>query len=153
MEAAACLCGQRPFFLHMPEAIYTIGETFPVQFAWRLPNNDYLRVVFAAEILDTVPAADKYVVRLNKLIAGRQENKDGELRPQEQFSQEYWAMVADLIGNKISVAYEAQNGHALHMRLATLTGEHNFFTRFEKLERVSEKVEKLLRSKENNELS
>ncbi len=128
----------------MPESNYKVGESFPVQFAWKLPNDDYLRAVFEAEVLDIVPAADKYMVRLQKLIAGRQDDKDGVMRPQEAYAQEYWAMVGKLIGNKVSIAYEVDDGRALHMRLATLTGEHNFFTRYEKLDAVTEKVARLL---------
>ncbi|MCA9922278.1 MAG: hypothetical protein KC419_03160 [Anaerolineales bacterium] len=135
----------------MPEANYTIGESFPVQFAWKLPNQDYLRAVFEAKVLEIVPAADKYIVRLTKLIAGRQENKDGELRHRNDYSKAHWAMVGALVGNKITIAYEVQDGHALHMRLATLTGEHNFFTRYEKLDEVSAKVQKILDSRKRSE--
>ncbi|MFN2207838.1 MAG: hypothetical protein ACK2UT_18090, partial [Candidatus Promineifilaceae bacterium] len=103
----------------MPSAHYTVGEDFPLQFAWRLPEGDYIRAVFRAHILDTVPEADKYIVRLLELQAGRQEDEDGQLRPREQFSREYWSMVGDLVGRKITIAYEADDGRALHMRLAT----------------------------------
>ena len=41
----------------MPTAHYNIGEDFPLQFAWRLPNDDYLRAVFLANVLDLVPDA------------------------------------------------------------------------------------------------
>ncbi len=118
----------------MPTAHYEVGDSFPLQFAWRLPEGDYIRAVFQAEVLDLVPEADKYVVRLNKLVAGRQENEDGELKPQETFSSEYWAMVESLVGRKITISYEADDSKAIHMRLATLTGEHNFFSRYEDAE-------------------
>ena len=114
----------------MPESHYNIGETFPAQFAWRLPNGDYLRAVFRAEVLGIVDAADKYVVRLVELIAGRQENEDGELLQTDQFSKEYWALVGKLIGRRITIAFEADDGHAVHFRLETLTGDHNYFYRF-----------------------
>lgn len=102
-----------------------------MQFAWRLPDGDYLRAVFEAEVLELVPAADKYLVCLRRLVAGRQENSEGELRPKEKFSRNYWALVGQLVGNRITVAFEAEDGRALHMRLETLTGEHNYFYRFE----------------------
>ena len=121
----------------MPAANYKIGESFPIQFAWHLPQGDYLRAVFRAEVLDLVPEADKYLARLIKLEAGRQEDEQGELRFTEQFSKEYWAMVADLVGRKITVAYEVDDGRALYMRLATLTGEHNYFTRYEDAEVIA----------------
>ena len=118
----------------MPTAHYEVVDSFPLQFAWQLPDGDYIRAVFKAEVLDLVPEADKYVVRLNKLVAGRQENEDGELKPQETFSSEYWSIVEGLVGRKITIAYEADDGRAIHLRLATLTGEHNFFTRYEDAE-------------------
>jgi hypothetical protein len=118
----------------MPQAGHKVGESFPVQFAWRLPDGDYIRAVFQAEVLEMVPAADKYIVRLNELIAGRQESAEGEMRPPEAFSQHYWALVGRIVGNKVTIAYEVEDGRALHMRLATLTGEHNFFTRFAEAE-------------------
>jgi hypothetical protein len=121
----------------MPVAHYKIGESFPLQFAWRLPEGDYIRAVFLAEVLDHVPEADKYIARLTKLEAGRQEDEEGELKPTDQFSKEYWALVGDLVGRKITIAYEADDGHALYLRLATLTGEHNFFTRYEDAEVIA----------------
>jgi len=114
----------------MPNANFAVGESYPVQFAWKLPNGDYLRAVFEAEVLAHVDAASKYVVRLTRLVAGRQETKDGVLRPTEAFSKEYWEMVGRLVGRRVSIAYETDDGRALHMRLATLTGKHNFFYRF-----------------------
>ena len=118
----------------MPSANYKIGESFSLQFAWRLPQGDFLRAVFLAEVLDLVPEADKYIARLIRLEAGRQEDEQGGLRPTEQFSKEYWSMVGDLVGRKITIAYEADDGRALYLRLATLTGEHNYFTRYEDAE-------------------
>jgi hypothetical protein len=122
----------------MPAAHYKIGENFPLQFAWHLPEGDYIRAVFAVKVLDLVPEADKYVVGLNELIAWRQENKDGELREPEAFSSEYWPMVHGLVGRKITIAYEADDSRAIHLRLTTLTGEHNFFTRYEDAEVIAQ---------------
>ena len=48
----------------MPTANYKIGETFSVQFAWNLPDGDYIRAVFQADVLDMVAEADKYIIRL-----------------------------------------------------------------------------------------
>ena len=114
----------------MPEAHYKIGETFPAQFAWQLPNGDYLRAVFDAEVLGIVDSADKYVVRLLALVAGRQEDEEGTLKPTAEFSKEYWGLVGKLVGRRLTIAFEADDGHAIHFRLATLTGEHNYFYRF-----------------------
>jgi hypothetical protein len=122
----------------MPTAQYEEGETFALQFAWHLPDGDYIRAVFAAEVLDIVPQADKYLVRLNKLLAGRQEDSEGNLKPTEELAREYWLLVDDLVGRKITIAYEADDSRAIHMRLATLTGEHNFFTRYEDAEVIAQ---------------
>lgn len=118
----------------MPEAHFQIGETFPLQFAWHLPDGDYIRAVFTAEVLDHVPAADKYLVRLGELHAGRQEDENGVLRPTDAFTKEYWQLVGELAGHKLTIAYEADDGRAIHLRLATLTGEHNYFTRYDDAE-------------------
>lgn len=132
----------------MPIAHYEIGETFPLQFAWRLPHGDYLRAVFEARVLDHVAQADKYVVRLEELIAGRQEDAQGEMRAREDFSPEYWALVGRLIGRKLTVAYEADDSRALHLRLETLTGEHNFFTRYEDAEVIARGLQAAARRKQ-----
>ncbi len=124
----------------MPKANYAIGETFAVQFAWRLPDQGYIRAVFEAEVLDLVEAAEKYVVLLRRLIAGRQEDENGRLRDIASFSRDYWALVGNLVGRKITVAYEVDDGRALHMRLETLTGEHNYFYRYSLAEDTARKV-------------
>ncbi len=121
----------------MPEAHFQPGQTFPLQFAWRLPEGDYLRAVFEAEVLELVPAADKYVIRLTLLLAGREDDLDGQPKPAESLTRPYWALVGDLIGRKMTIAYEADDGRALYLRLATLTGEHNFFTRYESAEVIA----------------
>lgn len=116
----------------MPEAKRTVGDWFPVQFVWQLPDGDYIRAVFRAQILDIVPAADKYLVQLEELLAGRQESKDGEMRSKEEMTIPYWVLVREIIGNKVTLAYEVENGRPLHMRLTTLIGKHDFFTRYNK---------------------
>jgi hypothetical protein len=116
----------------MPTANYQKGESFSVQFVWRLPSEDYIRAVFAADVVDIVPAADKYIVRLRELVAGRQESTSGEMRPVAALTQEYWALVGRLQGRRVTIAFESDDGRPLHLRLETLTGEHNFFFRFDK---------------------
>lgn len=121
----------------MPEAHYAVGESFSLHFAWRLPEGEYVRAVFQADVLDLVPGADKYIVRLAQLLGRREETAEGDLKPAEQWTNAYWELVDGLIGRKISVAYEADNSRALYLRLATLTGEHNYFSRFENAEVVA----------------
>lgn len=121
-------------------ATYAIGDSFPAQFAWRLPDGDYIRAVFQVDVLDLVPPAEKYVVRLSQLVAGRQEDPHGQMRPADALNKPYWALVGQLVGRKITVAYEVDDGRALHMRLETLTGEHNYFYRYEMAEDTAQRV-------------
>lgn len=114
----------------MLEATLNIGESFTVQFVWKLPEGDYIRAIFRARILEIDPASEKYLVQLEELLAGRQETAAGEMRPKAEMTLPYWGRVRQIIGNKVTLAYEAADGRPLHMRLATLTGEHNFFTRY-----------------------
>lgn len=115
----------------MPEAHYQPGDSFTLQFAWRLPEGDYLRAVFQADVLELVPAADKYVIRLSRLLAGREDDAEGAVKPLETLSGAYWDLVRGIAGRRITIAYEADDGRPLYLRLSTLTGEHNFFTRYE----------------------
>ena len=125
----------------MPDARFQPGQSFPLQFAWRLPEGDYIRAVFQADVVELVPSADKYVVRLSRLLAGREDDADGAARPLEALEGEHWEQVRNLIGRKITIAYEADDGRPLYLRLATLTGEHNFFTRYEDAEVIARGLE------------
>ncbi|MBX7251559.1 MAG: hypothetical protein K1X50_06200 [Candidatus Promineofilum sp.] len=129
----------------MPEAHYQPGQSFPIQFAWRLPAGEYLRAVFQADVLELAPAAEKYVVRLSQLVAGREETTDGQPKPPEALSRDYWRLVGGLIGRRITLAYEADDGRALYMRLETLTGEHNYFSRYEDAEVIARGIEARLK--------
>lgn len=114
-----------------PEARHQPGQSFSLQFAWRLANGEYLRAIFQADVLDLVPEADKYVIHLSRFLAGREDDAEGQVKPLDALEGEYWNLVRGLVGRTITIAYEADDGHPLYMRLATLTGEHNFFTRYE----------------------
>jgi len=129
----------------MPEAHYKLGESFAVQFAWRLPGGDYMRAVFRADVVEMVPSADKYVVRLSELIAGREDDSGGVPKTPGALTRSYWDLVGNLVGRRITLAYEADDGRALYMRLATLTGEHNYFTRYEDATVIARGVEARLR--------
>lgn len=113
----------------MSNTNYKVGESFKVQFVWRIPTGDFLRAVFEAEVLHLDNVSDKYVVRLREFLAGRQESESGEMRPLEDVSRQHWLRVAQLVDRKISLAFEADDGRPLWLRYETLTGEHNFFTR------------------------
>jgi hypothetical protein len=118
----------------MPKARYQIGDTFPVQFVWKLPEGDFLRAVVEAEVLHIDQSTQKYVVKLRKLVAGRQESESGEMRPVDELARDYWRLVGRIPGKKVSLAFEAEDGRPLWLRLTTLTGEHRFFDRLSVLE-------------------
>ncbi len=115
-----------------------VGSSFSVQFIWQLPNNDFIRAIFKAEVLELMPSADKYVVRLSELVAGRQESASGETLLKEELSSDYWALVGRIQGRRATLAYESDDGRPLRLRLATLTGKHTFFFRLDPLEEVVE---------------
>jgi hypothetical protein len=117
----------------MTEATYKVNDKFRLHFVWRVPNQDFLRAIFEAEVLQRDSVSDKYVVLLTEFIAGRQESGEGEMRTPEQVDRQYWALVSELTGRRISIAYEADDGRPLWLRLETLTGEHNFFRRLNEL--------------------
>ena len=117
----------------MDDANYEVGQTFNVQFVWQIPSGDFLRALFRAAVLTLDPVSGKYVVLLEEFLAGRQEDAGGRMRPLEDVTREYWAKVAGLAGRRISLAYEADDGRPLWLRLETLTGEHNFFSRLNEI--------------------
>lgn len=108
-----------------------IGDSYDIQFVWQLPDEDYIRAVFVARVLDIIEPAQKYFVRLESFRAGRQESADGtQYRSKPERSATYWPLVIDLIGKRATLAWETADGRPLHMRLTTLTGEHDFFRRY-----------------------
>jgi len=117
----------------MVEANFEVGQTFNVQFVWRTRDGDFLRALFQAEVLKLDPESGKYVVLLNEFRAGRQEDTQGVMRPLDEVDKDLWALVSNLEGRRISVAYEADDGRPLWLRIETLTGEHNFFSRLNEI--------------------
>lgn len=115
----------------MPVANHEPGESFRIQFVWQLPHGDFIRAIFRAEVLTLDPQLDRYLLKLAKLEAGRQESERGETRAREEFSDEYWRMVGALIGKRVYLAYEVEDGRPIRLRLDTLTQEHSFFTRLD----------------------
>jgi hypothetical protein len=115
----------------MIKNMYEVGDVFSVQFAWQLPDGDYLRAVFEAKVLALDFGMQRYKVALQKWLAGRQESALGEPRGADDVARDYWEMVGKIAGKKIQVAFEADDGRTLNLKLATLTGENRFFTRTE----------------------
>ncbi len=117
----------------MPEATFRVGDTFELQFVWRSPEGDFLRALFEAEVKKVDSLSNKYVVLLRRFVAGRQESSTGETRAGDELYRQHWALVNQLTGRRVSLAYEADDGRPLWLRWETLTGEHNFFSRLDEL--------------------
>lgn len=115
----------------MVDARYNPGESFPLHFVWQIPNGDYVRAVFRAEVLAHDLSLDRYLLRLAELLSGRQETPQGEMRPKEELALPYWKMVTALIGKRVYLAFEVDDGRPILLRLDTLTQEHRFFTRLD----------------------
>lgn len=116
----------------MTDSTYSVGERFKIHFVWQLPEGgDYIRAIFAAEVLLLDGRSDKYLVRLDEFVAGRQESATGEPRDRNELAHDYWQLVLDKVGRKVEVAFEADDERPLHLRLSTLTEQHKFFRRYE----------------------
>lgn len=131
----------------MVDANHDVGDSFNAQFVWRVPSGDFLRAIFSAEVQKLDPESGKYVVLLERFLAGRQEDAQGNMRDPEAFDREFWALVARLAGRRISLAYEADDGRPLWLRLETLTGEHDFFSR---LNEIPPQLATILAEREEN---
>ncbi len=118
----------------MPDANFQPGDSFPLHFVWQLPEGDFVRAVFRAEVIAHDLSLDRYLLRLAELLAGRQESPQGKVRAREEWALPYWQMVTDLIDKKVYLAFEVDDGRPIRLRLDTLTQEHRFFTRLDKPE-------------------
>ncbi|MEM7798484.1 MAG: hypothetical protein AAF633_04765 [Chloroflexota bacterium] len=117
-------------FLMMPQANHKIGDTFKLQFVWQLPHKGFARAVFNAKVEAFDHFQERYIVFLERLLAKREEDADGTMLDVQQWAQGYWELIAGLEGRRVAVGYEAQDGRPLRLRLATLTLEHGFFTKY-----------------------
>lgn len=107
------------------------GERFNVHFVWKLPDGDFARAVFVAEVESIVEIGSRYQVRLVELLGGRQEAGDSDaLRPTADYDRHHWTLITRLAGQQCTLPFEAADGRPLYLRLPTLTGEHDFFYRF-----------------------
>ena len=113
------------------EKKFEVGDQYRVQFVWKLPNYDFMRVFFEVSILEIDLFEERFVVRLESMVGGRQEAPDGSMRSEDEMAKPLWGRVVGFIGRKVRLPFESAEGHPLHLKYPTLTGEHNFFTRFE----------------------
>ncbi|MCL4871822.1 MAG: hypothetical protein KJ063_22925 [Anaerolineae bacterium] len=113
----------------MIKPAYTLNDTFPIHFVWKLESGDFLRAIFTARVLEMDWEMLRYRIELETFTAGRQESEAGELRGPEQYAREDWARVAQLVGKQIKVAFEVDDGRPIRLKRETLTGENQFFFR------------------------
>ena len=105
----------------MPVANKKIGDNFRIHFVWKIPNEHFVHALFEAKVLDIDSEADRYLISLPELLAKKEEDENGVALPEEEHSADYWQMVYRLIGRRAHIAYEADDGRPLYLRLPTLT--------------------------------
>ncbi len=108
-----------------------VGDSYQVQFVWKLPNYDFVRAFFQVTVDEIDHFEERYVVTLDALLGGRQEAADGSLRPEAEMTKPLWGQIVGFIGRKVRLPYESAEHQPLHLKYPTLTGEHNFFSRYE----------------------
>ena len=111
------------------KAELSVGDVFEIYFVWRIEGDDVIRVFYKAEVVEDQPHENRYMVVLREFVRGRQEAPDGTPREKEELAFDHWRKIFSFVSNRVQVAYEAQDGRPLYLRLATLTGEHTFFER------------------------
>ena len=114
----------------MPEAHYQPGQSFSLQFAWRLPNGDYLRHLSGHRSRSR--ARSRQIRHSSGALFGRPEDEaDGRVKPLDELKGEYWTLVRELSGRTSqSPATRRMTAPALSTTGDT-DREHNFFTRYE----------------------
>ena len=100
----------------MVDARYNPGESFPLHFVWQIPDGDYVRAVFRAEVLAHDLSLDRYLLRLAELLSGRQETPERNA-PERELALPCWKMVTALIGKRVYLAFEVDDGRPILLRL------------------------------------
>lgn len=113
----------------MPTANYKIADRFNLQFVWQIPSEGFVRAIFEAEVEAFDTFQERYIVRLNRLVAKKEESPTGTPLPLSEWSAEHWTMIEALQGKRAAIGYEAQDGRPLRLQLKTLTLEHSYFTK------------------------
>lgn len=111
------------------QTILEIGDSYQVQLVWKLPDFDFMRAVYQVTVCEIDRFEERYLVKIDGLAGGVQEAPDGSPRPPEEMTKQLWRHVVDFVGNYIRLPYESTDGRPLHLKFATLSGQHSFFTR------------------------
>jgi hypothetical protein len=98
------------------------GDTFPVHMGWTLPDGHRLQVTFEAQ----VEALELDKNRMRCLLL-RVQAANGS-QPESEVDSYYFDRVMELVGKRALIPLDALQSVVLPLRLATLTGEHPFFS-------------------------
>jgi hypothetical protein len=99
-----------------------VGDVIPVHMAWTLPDGHRLRVTFEAQVEAVELGRNRLCVQLLKIQTASGSQPESEVEPY------YLERVMGLIGKRAQAPLDALHGIVLPLRLATLMGEHSYFS-------------------------
>ena len=97
------------------------GDIFFVDMGWKLPDGHRLQVTFEAQVEAVELEKNRMRCRLLE-IQGAQGSQ-----PEILIDPYYFGQVMGLVGKRAMIPLDALEGMVLPLRLATLTGEHDYF--------------------------
>lgn len=98
------------------------GDIFPLNMSWALPDGHRLQVVFEAQVEALELDKNRMRCLLLRIQAASGSQPESEVDPY------YFDRVMGLVGKRALIPLDALEGIVLPLRLATLTGEHPFFS-------------------------
>jgi len=85
----------------MSREVHEVGESFKIQYVWRIESGHFLRALFRARVLGHDDSTDKYILLLEEFVAGRQEDAAGETADTNELAREYWKTVAERLARRL----------------------------------------------------
>jgi hypothetical protein len=98
------------------------GDTYPIHIGWQLPDATRLEVTFRVQVEGVELDKNRIRCRLLQIQAASGNRPESEVDPR------YFEHLMRLIGKQAALPLDALQGVVLPLRLATLTGEHTFFS-------------------------
>lgn len=99
-----------------------LGDVILVNMAWTLPDGHRLTVTFESQVEAVELDRNRLRVQLRKIQAA------GGSQPESEVEPYFLERVMALIGKRAQVPLDTLQGIVLPLRLATLTGEHPYFS-------------------------
>jgi hypothetical protein len=99
-----------------------LGDVILVNMAWTLPDGHRLRVTFESQVEAVEWDKNRLCIQLLKIQEARGSQPESEVEPY------FLERVMGLIGKRAQVPIDTLRGIVLPLRLATLTGEHPYFS-------------------------